>query len=337
MKLDAVSYGRPLADVADEVADARRRGYDGWFASETTHDPLLQCAVAGQASGQMTIGTAIAVAFSRSPMHLAYAAHDLQAQSRGRFVLGLGSQVKPHIEKRFSSQWSRPVARMREYVAALRAIWDAWASGERLAFRGEFYRHTLMTPFFTPADHGYGHPRVWLAAVGPRMTEVTGEVADGLLVHGFTTERYLREVTLPNLVTGAERAGRSRDELEVSVPVFVVSGHDAEQRRASEAMVRQQIAFYGSTPAYRAVLDQHGWGELHEQLHRLSTTAGWDQMPQLIPDEVVEAFAVVAAPDEVGAAIAERYGGLVDRVSIASGNALDDRSLAWLRAAVVAA
>lgn len=337
MKLDAVSYGRPLTEVVDEVDGARRRGYHGWFVSETTHDPLLQCALAGQVCGEMEIGTAITVAFPRSPMHVAYAAHDLQAQTEGRFVLGLGSQVKPHIEKRFSSEWSRPAARMREYVQALRAIWDAWQTGERLAFRGEFYRHTLMSPFFTPEDHGHGHPAVWLAAVGPRMTDVTGEVADGLLAHAFTTERYLREVTLPTLATGAGRIGRGRDDVEVSLPVFVITGHDERERAASEEMVKRQIAFYGSTPAYRGVLDLHGWGELHEQLHRLSTTNGWEQMPQLICDEVVDAFAIAAAPDEVGTAIVERYGELVDRVSLSTSFAFDDRSVARLRDDLAAA
>jgi probable F420-dependent oxidoreductase len=324
VKVDAVTYGHPLAQTAAAVTAARERGYDGWFVSETTHDPLLACAVAGTVSGPMQVGTAIAVAFPRSPMHLAYAAHDLQAQTEGRFVLGLGTQIKPHVEKRFSATWSQPAARMREYIQALRAIWDAWETGERLAFRGDFYRHTLMTPFFTPDDHGYGHPAVWLAAVGPLMTEVTGEVADGLLCHAFTTARYLEEVTRPRLADGAERAGRALDDIEVVLPVFVVTGEDEQERADAAAMVRQQLAFYGSTPAYRAVLDLHGWGELHEDLHRLSTADGWDRMPALIDDEVLEAFAVVADPTEVGAAIVARYGHLVDRVSLSTTYPFDD-------------
>ncbi len=329
MKLDAVTYGHRLADLPAEIARVRERGYDGWFVSETVHDPLLSCAVAGTASGELQLGTAIAVAFPRSPMHTAYAAHDLQAQTGGRFVLGLGSQIKPHIEKRFSTEWSKPAARMREYVLALRAIWDAWETGERLAFRGEFYRHTLMTPFFTPEDHGHGHADVWLAAVGPLMTEVTGEVADGLLCHGFTTRRYLEEVTLPKLSAGAERAGRRLDDIEVVLPVFVVTGTDDAQRAEAEAAVKAQIAFYGSTPAYRAVLDLHGWGELHEQLHRLSVTDGWAEMPALIDGEVLDAFAVTAEPAEVGAAIVERFGDEVDRVSLSTSYAFDDD--AWSR------
>lgn len=318
IRVDAMTYGHPLAEVADEVDAARERGYDGWFVSETVHDPLLACAVAGGVSGTMQVGTAIAVAFPRSPMHVAYAAHDLQALTNGRFVLGLGSQIKPHIEKRFSTEWSRPARRMREYVLALRAIWDAWETGERLSFRGEFYRHTLMPPFFRPQDHGHGPPPVWLAAVGPRMTEVAGEVADGLLCHPFTTARYLDEVTLPNLASGAREAGRLREDLEVVLPVFVVTGGDDDERTHAADTVRGQIAFYGSTPAYRAVLDQHGWGELHDELHRLSVDDAWDRMPALVDDEVLRTFAIVAEPHEVGAAIRERYAGSVDRVSLST-------------------
>jgi probable F420-dependent oxidoreductase len=205
---------------------------------------------------------------------------------------------------------------MRDYVLALRAIWQAWETGERLAYRGEFYRHTLMTPFFTPPRHGHGAPPVWLAAVGPKMTEVAGEVADGLLCHGFTTDRYLREVTLPALLAGAQRAGRDREDLEVCLPVFAVTGHDEAEVARAEAFVRQQIAFYGSTPAYRPVLDAHGWGDLHERLHTHSLAGEWDAMPGLIDDEVLHAFAVVADPAGLGAAIHARYGGLADRVSL---------------------
>ncbi|MCC5949900.1 MAG: TIGR03617 family F420-dependent LLM class oxidoreductase [Nitriliruptoraceae bacterium] len=323
MKLDTITYGAPLAEVGDQIASARAAGYDGWFTSETTHDPLLACAAGGAQAQGMTIGTAIAVAFPRSPMHTAYAAHDLQALTGGRFVLGLGSQIKPHIEKRFSATWSKPAARMREYVLALRAIWDAWADGTELAFRGEFTRHTLMTPFFTPQPHGFGHPAVWLAAVGPLMTRATGEVADGLLAHGFTTRRYLEEVTLPALAEGRELAHRPADAVEVVLPVFVIAGRTEQERTAARRTALENVAFYGSTPAYRGVLDRHGWGDLHEQLHRLSRSDGWARMPELLTDEVVDAFAVTCEPDEIGAAIAERFGGLVDRVSLSTSFAVD--------------
>jgi probable F420-dependent oxidoreductase len=322
-----MTYGGPLAAIAEEVRSIEGQGYDGWFVSETAHDPFLSCVTAAAASERLEVGTAIAVAFPRSPMHVAYAAHDLQALSQGRFVLGLGSQIKAHVEKRFSATWSKPAARLREYVLALRAIWGAWETGGELAFRGEFYRHTLMTPFFTPPPHGFGPPKVWLAAVGPLMTEVTGEVADGLLCHAFTTDRYLAEVTLPRLAAGAARAGRSVDDLEISLPVFIVTGRDGAEVAEVEAAVKAQIAFYGSTPAYRPVLDLHGWGELHERLHAASLRGEWDAMTDLIDDEVLDAFAVVAPPDEVGPRLRERYAGTVDRISLATTFAFD--AAAW--------
>ena len=316
MKIDAVTLGSPLGQVADEVRRAEAADYDAWLTGETAHDPLLSCAIAAEHATRIQVGTAIAVAFPRSPMHVAYTAHDLHALSQGRFVLGLGSQVRAHVEKRFSATWSSPAARMREFVLALRTIWHAWEEGERLRFEGEFYRHTLMTPFFAPAPHGFGPPPVWLAAVGPRMTEVAGEVADGLLCHGFTTDRYLTEVTLPTLKVGAARADTSRHDLEVALPVFVVTGDDEREWAEVERGVRAQIAFYGSTPAYRSVLDLHGWGALHERLHELSRAGDWDAMTAAVDDEVLHTFAIVAEPHRIGAAIVERYSGLIDRISL---------------------
>jgi probable F420-dependent oxidoreductase len=318
VKLDAVTYGGPLAAVPDEVRSAEARGYDAWFVSEVAHDPFLACAIAAEHRETVAVGTGIAVALARSPMQVAYQAHDLQALAQGAFVLGLGSQIQAHIEKRFSMPWRAPAARMREYVQALHAIWDAWATGERLRFEGEHYRHTLMTPFFTPESHGFGKPAVWLAAVGPLMTKVAGQVADGLLCHVFTTDRYLRETTLPALTAGAESAGRSREDLEVSLPVTVVTGRDEAEREAVALGVKGQLAFYGSTPAYRGVLDAHGWGDLHEELHAASLRGAWDRMPALIDDEVLATFAVVTEPDRVGADIRARFGDLVDRVSLAT-------------------
>jgi probable F420-dependent oxidoreductase len=324
VKLDAITYGGPLAAVPDEVRAAEARGYDAWFVSEVAHDPLLACALAAEHRRDIAVGTAIAVAFPRSPMHVAYQAHDLQALAEGRFVLGLGTQIKAHVEKRFSATWAAPAARMREYVQALRAIWHAWETGERLRFEGEHYRHTLMTPFFTPPDHGFGAPAVWLAAVGPRMTHVTGEVADGLLCHVFTTDRYLRDTTLPRLTEGAETAGRTRADVEVALPVLVVTGRDEDERAAVAAYARGQLAFYGSTPAYRGVLDAHGWGELHEDLHAATLRGDWDAMPAMIDDEVLGTFAVVTEPDRVGADVRARYGDLVDRVSLATAFTFSD-------------
>jgi probable F420-dependent oxidoreductase len=248
-------------------------------------------------------------------MTVANVGWDLQAYSGGRFKLGLGSQIKPHIEKRFSMPWSHPAARMREFVLALRAIWSAWEDGGPLRFEGSFYTHKLMTPFFRPEPHPYGVPAVFIAAVGEGMTEVCGEVADGMLVHAFTTERYLREVTLPALSRGMARGGRSREGFELSCPVFVVTGSNDAEREQADRRTREQIAFYASTPAYRPVLDLHGWGDLQPELNSLSKNGEWVEMGRRISDEVLETFAVVDEPSKVAGRIIERYGDVLDRVS----------------------
>ena len=237
-------------------------------------------------------------------MQLAYTAHDLQAYSGGRFILGLGSQIKPHIERRFSMPWSHPAPRMREFIMAMRAIWSAWNDGAKLSFRGDFYQHTLMTPFFSPPPAPGGAPEVFLAAVGEAMTTVAGEVADGLLVHAFSTERYLREVTLPALSAGLAASGRSRAAVEVSMLAMIATGATEEEMARAVAGTRQQIAFYGSTPAYRGVLDRHGWAGLGDELNSLSRSSRedkWEAMGALIDDEVLHAFAVVAEPADVAA------------------------------------
>jgi probable F420-dependent oxidoreductase len=258
--------------------------------------------------------TSIAVAFARSPMTLANLGHDLNAFSKGRFLLGLGSQIQPHITKRFSMPWSHPAARMRELILAMRAIWRCWYEGEKLSFRGEFYTHTLMTPMFTPTNTKYGAPKVLLAAVGPKMTEVAGEVADGMIVHGFTTPKYVQEVTLPALERGLAAAGRSRKGFQLACPVFVVTGRDAKEWEASRGGVCKQIAFYGSTPAYRGVLELHGWGELQSELNAMSKRGEWDAMGTRITDEILEQFAIVAQPHEVPGLLKRRYGDSIDRV-----------------------
>jgi probable F420-dependent oxidoreductase len=315
MKVESAVLAADLAGVAARARTLEAIGYDGLVTAETSHDPFLPLVVAAEHTERIELGTGIAVAFARSPMNLASLAHDLQTFSRGRFVLGLGSQIKPHITKRFSMPWSHPAVRMRELILAMRAIWSCWNDGAKLDFRGEFYTHTLMTPFFDPGPTGFGPPKVFLAAVGERMTEVAGEVADGVIVHGFTTERYVREVTLPAVERGLARAGRSRDSFEVSGPLFVVTGVDDEQKARAAAAVRQQIAFYGSTPAYRGVLELHGWGDLQDELNRLSKEGRWREMGDLIDDEMLAAFAVVAEPADVGTALAARYRGVVDRCS----------------------
>jgi probable F420-dependent oxidoreductase len=312
----AIDRGIPsdLTRVRGVAEELERQGFDGCWTGEISHDPFLPLLLAAEHTTRLQIGTSIAVAFARSPMTVANVAWDLQAYSQGRFILGLGTQIKPHIEKRFSMPWSRPVARMREFVQALRAIWACWHDGTRLAFDGEFYTHRLMTPMFTPESHPHGTPPVFVAAVGEAMTEMCGEVADGLLAHAFTTKRYLDDVTLPALARGLATAGRTRADVAVSCPVFVVTGETEEDFAAAAAATRKQIAFYASTPAYRNVLDLHGWGELQTELHRLSKQGEWDTMAALIDDDVLGAFAVVAPIDGVAAALRRRCSGTIDRV-----------------------
>ncbi|MFP5327276.1 MAG: LLM class F420-dependent oxidoreductase [Acidimicrobiia bacterium] len=314
MKVDG-GIGSDFDRAADAAREAEASGYDGIWSAETSHDPFFPLLLAAQATERIKLGTGIAVAFARSPMTTAMAANDLQLASKGRFFLGLGSQIKPHIEKRFSMPWSHPAPRMREFILAMRAIWDSWHNGTKLDFRGEFYSHTLMTPFFNPGANPYGPPKVYLAAVGEKMTEVAGEVADGMLVHGFTTERYLREVTLPALERGLRRAERSLGDFSLSYPGFIVTGRSDEEVERAAKGVRQQIAFYGSTPAYRGVLDLHGWGDLQPELNGLSKQGEWQKMGEMITDEILETFAIVAKPEEVATIAKQRYGDVVDRFS----------------------
>jgi len=314
MKVDGgISFD--TANSAQSARDAEAAGYDGAWTAETSHDPFLACLLAAEHTERIEVGTAIAVAFARSPMTLANTANDLQAFSQGRFVLGLGSQIKPHIEKRFSMPWSQPAARMREFVSAMRAIWGAWNDGTKLDFRGDFYTHTLMTPFFDPGPNPHGAPKVFLAGVGPKMTEVAGEVCDGFICHGFTTERYLREVTLPALEEGRRKAGKTMEGFEITGPSFVVTGATEEDLEKAKQGTKQQIAFYGSTPAYRPVLDLHGWGALQDELNALSKQGKWVEMGELIDDEILGTFAVVGEPEDVAPELLKRYGDCIDRIS----------------------
>ncbi len=303
-------------DVAARAKRGESEGYDAIWAAEVGHDPLLILVGAASATSRVELGTGILVAFGRSPMITAMQANDVQLLSKGRLLLGLGSQIKPHIEKRYSMEWSHPARRMREYVLAMRAIWACWNEGTKLNFRGEFYRHTLMTPFFDPGPNPFGPPKVFLAAVGEMMTEVAGEVADGLLVHPFTTERYLREVTLPALQRGLDKAGRSRASFQISLSGLVATGSDDAQLDGAKDRVRAQIAFYGSTPAYKGVLDLHGWGQLQGELNSLARTGEWENMGTLVSDEVLDAFSVVGHVGEVATRVERRFADVVDRFSL---------------------
>jgi probable F420-dependent oxidoreductase len=320
-----------MQDSAKGAKEIEDFGYSGTMTAEVKHDPFVPLAIAAAATERIELGTSIAVAFARTPMNLAYIANDLQIVSKGRFLLGLGTQVKAHITRRFDMAWSgHPAPQMAEMIEAMHAIWHAWETGEKLDFQGDYYSHTLMTPMFTPEPHPFGRPKVFCAAVGAVMTEVTARVADGLLPHGFSTEQYFREVTLPAVEKGLARSGRSRDDFEISAPGFLVTGGTEEAFNESKEAVRKQISFYGSTPAYKPVFEVHGWGELGDQLHRLSVSSDadkWDKMATLVDDDVLHTFAVVAEPDKVADAILERYGDVVDRLHLSRIAGLGDEQM----------
>ena len=313
MKIDAGLAG-PLEEVPQRARELEEQGYDGLVTAELSGDPFLPLLLAAEHTERVKLMTSIAVAFSRNPMILANLGNDFQAYSRGRFILGIGSQIAPHVTKRFSMPWSQPAARMREFILAMRAIWNCWYEGEKLDFRGDFYTHTLMTPMFTPTNNSHGAPPVVLAAVGPKMTEIAGEVADGMLVHAFTTARYLNEVTLPAVERGLAKADRPRASFQLCCPAFVVTGKDEREWEGARTAVTRQIAFYGSTPAYRGVLELHGWGELQTELNTLSKRGEWVAMGERITDEILEEFAIVAEPHRVPGAIEARFGGRIDRM-----------------------
>lgn len=323
MKVDVTLPG-PVGDW-DAAAEAENRGYDGAWVSEIRHDPFPMLAVAATRTQRIELGTAIALAFARNPMSMAVLANDVQLYSGGRFILGVGSQIKPHITKRFSMPWSAPADRMREYLLAVRAIWSSWATGKPLRFHGTYYTHTLMTPFFNPGPNPHGNPPILLAGVGPRMTKVAGEVADGFFVHGFTTQRYLRETTLPALLAGRRAAGKTNlDGFQISGLPLVVTGENDEQTAAVKAAVSAQIAFYGSTPEYWPVLETHGWHELGPELNRLSKRGEWAEMGRRITDEVLGEFAVVAPPDQVARGILNRYGDVFTRCGLYAPHSVPD-------------
>jgi probable F420-dependent oxidoreductase len=318
MKLDATLRAVELGAVAAESARAEALGFDGLFVTERNSDPFLAAALAATGTQRLDLGTAAALAFPRSPMEVAYTAWDLQGLSGGRFQLGLATQVRAHVERRYGAVWSHPPERMREFVLALRAIWTAWRAGGPLAFEGTFYRHTLMPPAFRPADHGHPFPKILVGGVGPAMVEVAGAVADGLLVHPLHSTETLERLTLPALVRGLATAGRRREEFEVHVAVLVAATEDEWED------ARRRVAFYGSTPAYRPVLAVHGWEDRYEELHRRSQAGAWDDLPSVVDDEMLAAFVLrTAGPEDTAGEIVRRYAGLADRVSLNAGERSD--------------
>ena len=307
---------RPSYDeVAAQARELEAAGFDAVFTIESTHDVFFPLLLASQVT-QLELMTNVAIALPRSPLHLAHQAYDLQLASRGRFILGVGSQVKPVIERAFSAEWSRPVDRLREVVLAVKAIFAAWQEGARLDFRGEFFTHTFMNPGFNPGPNPYGLPPVFVAALGPRMTRMAAEVADGVLVHPFSSERFVRERMLPAVEEGLAASGREGSAFTFVSNVIVVTGRDEAEMARAEAGSRALLAFYGSTPTYRPLLDLEGYDALHVELNRLSREGRFADMAAVIDDDVLERFAVRDEPAAVGKAILARYGDVAGRVNL---------------------
>ncbi len=302
-------------DAGPAARALEEAGYDGAYTFEGRHDPFMPLLAAAATTSRLQLSTGIAVALARNPMLLANLGYDLQLASGGRFVLGLGSQIRPHIEKRFSATWSQPAARMREMVLAIRSIWACWQERKALDFRGEFYTHTLMTPFFDPGPNPHGLPPIHLAGVGPAMTEMAGEVGDGFLVHPFNTPAFVAEDLLPALARGRARPGALATPLTVSCQVIVATGDSATERASSLQMARAQVAFYASTPAYAPVLARHGWADVQPRLNVLSKQGEWQQMAALLSDELLECVVVQGDPETAGEAIRARCEGWCTRVS----------------------
>ena len=311
MKFDAGLPILPLKDVPPVAEAAEGIGFDALWTQETQHDPFLPCALIAEHSSKMQFGTAIAVSFARSPANLAYTAWDLSAQSGGRFILGLGTQVKAHIERRFGMPWPEsPVGKLREQILVIRGFWDCWQKGTKLDFQGDHYKISLMSPFFNPGPIEHPAIPIYIAGVNTGLARLAGELCEGFHAHPFNSPRYLREVILPALEQGAAHKGRQRSDVSISVTAFVATSPE------EESFARMQIAFYASTPSYRSVMELHGWGEVADQLSAHSKKGEWAEMPMLITDEMLEQFCLRTTEDKVAADLKARYQGLADRLTL---------------------
>jgi len=315
MKFDLSLLQPRLEHMPVYAAAAEALGFDGLWVAETSSDPFLNLTLAAEHASKLTLGTAIAVAFPRSPAILAYTAWDLQRYSRGRFVLGLGTQVKAHNVLRFGVKWDRPIARMRETIEAIHAFWDCWQNGTPLDYAGEFFKLALMTPFFDPGPIDYPRPPIYLAAVNKQMLRLAGSHADGVHIHALHTIPYLREIAMPEIEAGLARSGRTRADFKVNTSVFVIPTDTAREARQAEAYARQQIAFYMSTPAYKTVMELHGWEGVSAELGKMARAGQWSEMGYLITGEIMDAFAVTGRWVELPEIIHARYDGLLDRIS----------------------
>ncbi|MFI6754656.1 TIGR03617 family F420-dependent LLM class oxidoreductase [Rhodococcus coprophilus] len=322
MKIVTALFGP--TDAVERAQVLKEAGASGVFTFEGPFDVFTPLVLASSVKG-LDVMSNVAIAFPRNPIQLAHQANDLQLLSEGRFILGLGTQVRAQIEKRYGTQFDHPVARMKELVGALRAIFATWNEGQRLDFRGEFYRHTLMTPTFVPGPNPFGPPPIYLGALGPRLTKATAEVADGLLVMPFGSKRFLHETTLPAVRDGLAAAGRSEDDFEVVPEVIVSVGTGRDDDHASTRML---LAFYGSTPAYRPVLDAHGWGDLQPALNAMSKQGRWREMASLIDDDILHTIAACGTPKEVAAHIRDRVDGVSDRICLYQPGPIEVEALA---------
>ena len=327
MKIDVALWVDDLNQVPAAAQAAEKLGFSALWTADTNHNPLFPLVLAAEHTHTIQLGTSIVVAFARSPMDLAYQAWDLTRYSSGRFILGLGTQVSAHITRRFGMEWKTPaVDHLREYVHALRAIWHAWQTGERLNFRGQFYKLTLMAPFFDPGPHEFPQIPIYTAGVNLRMCRLAGEVSDGFHVHPFHTRRYLEEVVLQAVAEGAASAGRKLSDIDTSSSIFVAAGNSQAEIDAAIGFVRQQVSFYASTPSYAPVMDLHGWSDIGEKLGRLAIRKRWEEMSPLVTDEMVEEFAIICTWDQLPTKIREKYQGLLDRVTLyTSFNPVEDR------------
>jgi probable F420-dependent oxidoreductase len=316
MRVYATVPQHDLRQVGAAARQAEAEGYDGIVAMENKHDPFLALAVAGAATERIELHTGVAIAFARTPMAVANVGWDLAGSTGGRFVVGLGSQVRAHNERRFSVPWTPPAPRMREYVQILRAIWQCWKSGEKPGFEGAYYRFTLTTPNFSPEPIAAAPPAVMIAAVGPAMLKVAAEECDGVKLHGFCTRKYLTEDIMPRLEAGLAKAGRARSQYEISGGGFLATGPDDAAVARRFEWVRQRVAFYGSTPAYYPVLAAHGLEDLGHKLNALTRQGKWHEMAAEVSDEVAHLFAAVGRHDQIVKAIETRFGGLVDALTL---------------------
>jgi probable F420-dependent oxidoreductase len=329
MQFDVLLGRVPLAEIPALARSAEALGFGGLWTTESQHDPFIPLTLASQTTSHMTLGTAIAVAFPRSPTITAHTSWDLQALTRGRFILGLGTQVRGHIERRFGLKWESPGPKLREYILALRAIWDCWQNGTPLSYMAKFYHLSLMTPFFSPDPLPYPRPPIYIAGVNPYMCRLAGELCDGFHVHPMHSTKYLREVVIPSIQAGAMKAGRQRTAITLFAPVFVITGKNQQDIQAFKPAVKQQIAFYASTRNYRPVLEVHGWGDIGPSLTQKAAAGDWQGMAGEITDAMLEEFAVVGPEGEIPDRLKSRYTGLVDRLAFYHGFQPGERDPFW--------